>query len=340
MRNMDRAMSNIESMPGGFNAMSRLHQQMDQLQRDTADTPASTTPGGGGASDNPFASLFQPAIGGNAAGAAATTTTTTTGTRDGHTGAPSNAPLPNPWAQPQQPAAAATTGGGANTNALGGLDLFGGLGGANMNDPTAMMQNPVFQSIMNSMIQDPAAMEAMTRQMQTAMESDPRFANMPPHVRQMMSNPEAMRSMMQMMSDPQSMAALSQMSEAMRQMEGTPLGRNLGLDGAGGLPAGLGGLGLGGAAPTGTGGAPGAGGMPDFNALLGMLGGGGGGGLGGAGLGGFGVPPPPSNPEETFADQLTQLQEMGFFDREANVRALVATGGNVHAAVDRLLQMM
>lgn len=28
---------------------------------------------------------------------------------------------------------------------------------------------------------------------------------------------------------------------------------------------------------------------------------------------------------------------MGFYDREANVRALVATGGNVNAAVERLL---
>jgi hypothetical protein len=29
---------------------------------------------------------------------------------------------------------------------------------------------------------------------------------------------------------------------------------------------------------------------------------------------------------------------MGFYDQEANIRALQATGGNVNAAVDRLLQ--
>lgn len=34
---------------------------------------------------------------------------------------------------------------------------------------------------------------------------------------------------------------------------------------------------------------------------------------------------------------LVPLQDMGFFDREANIRALQATGGNVNAAVDRLL---
>lgn len=42
-------------------------------------------------------------------------------------------------------------------------------------------------------------------------------------------------------------------------------------------------------------------------------------------------------PEELYATQLSQLQEMGFFDTEENIRALRATSGNVHAAVERLL---
>ena len=33
-------------------------------------------------------------------------------------------------------------------------------------------------------------------------------------------------------------------------------------------------------------------------------------------------------------------QGMGFYDTQANIRALQATGGNVSAAVDRLLQQM
>ena len=59
----------------------------------------------------------------------------------------------------------------------------------------------------------------------------------------------------------------------------------------------------------------------------GFLGGGFGAGLG-AGLGG-GLPTPPSQPaqppEELYATQLQQLQDMGFFDAEANVRALQMT---------------
>jgi ubiquilin len=34
------------------------------------------------------------------------------------------------------------------------------------------------------------------------------------------------------------------------------------------------------------------------------------------------------------------MQDMGFYDQESNIRALQATGGNVNAAVDRLLQNM
>lgn len=55
-------------------------------------------------------------------------------------------------------------------------------------------------------------------------------------------------------------------------------------------------------------------------------------------FGGLGVPSRPNvPPEELYAAQLAQLQEMGFFDTQENVRALTATSGNVNAAVDRLL---
>jgi len=42
-------------------------------------------------------------------------------------------------------------------------------------------------------------------------------------------------------------------------------------------------------------------------------------------------------PEIRFASQLQQLQDMGFFDRDENLQALLMTGGNVNAAVERLL---
>ncbi|GMI74423.1 hypothetical protein like AT2G17200 [Hibiscus trionum] len=41
--------------------------------------------------------------------------------------------------------------------------------------------------------------------------------------------------------------------------------------------------------------------------------------------------------EELYATQLSQLREMGFYNTEENIRALRATAGNVHAAVERIL---
>ncbi|XP_053289040.1 ubiquilin-4 [Pleuronectes platessa] len=42
-------------------------------------------------------------------------------------------------------------------------------------------------------------------------------------------------------------------------------------------------------------------------------------------------------PEARFQQQLDQLNAMGFINREANLQALIATGGDVNAAVERLL---
>lgn len=45
-------------------------------------------------------------------------------------------------------------------------------------------------------------------------------------------------------------------------------------------------------------------------------------------------------PEVRFQTQLSQLNDMGFFDADENIRALLATGGNVNAAIERLLNNM
>ena len=82
------------------------------------------------------------------------------------------------------------------------------------------------------------------------------------------------------------------------------------------------------------GGNGGTGNAPDMSALMAMMQ-----GLGGGGGGGSlpGAPAPVQNPEEAYATQLQQLRDMGFYDQAENVRALQAAGGNVNAAVERLL---
>lgn len=46
------------------------------------------------------------------------------------------------------------------------------------------------------------------------------------------------------------------------------------------------------------------------------------------------------DPEEAYREQLQQLRDMGFINTEANIAALQATGGNVNAAVERLLNQL
>jgi ubiquilin len=75
-------------------------------------------------------------------------------------------------------------------------------------------------------------------------------------------------------------------------------------------------------------------GMVDPNLIAQILGGPG-------GFGGFGstsTPAAPTQPpEERFQVQLQQLQDMGFTNASQNIRALLATGGNVHAAIEYIL---
>jgi ubiquilin len=150
-----------------------------------------------------------------------------------------------------------------------------------------------------------------------------------PQLQAAFSDPETLRRM----ADPANLQAMMQMQQSMQQLQRSGL-----------VPPG-GGLGMPMGAPgmfpmfPGTPAVPPApnttiGGL-DFSSLL---------SAGGAQptptAGSFSAPPPATSrsPEVRFESQLQQLEGMGFGDREANIRALVATNGNVNAAVERLLQ--
>lgn len=60
----------------------------------------------------------------------------------------------------------------------------------------------------------------------------------------------------------------------------------------------------------------------------------------GGGLGGMSNPYGNVNPREAYKEQNERLKEMGFINEEANFDALSKTGGNVDAAVERLLNML
>ncbi|PJF17247.1 Type I phosphodiesterase/nucleotide pyrophosphatase/phosphate transferase-like protein [Paramicrosporidium saccamoebae] len=170
------------------------------------------------------------------------------------------------------------------------------------------MNNPM----MSAMLQNPEMMRQTMEMlssnpqlMQAAMQSNPAFQNAPPHVQQMMQRPEFLRMVLEMtmaqgMGEGQ-MGQLGQMGQV-GQMEHVSS-----------MPQASGGEG-------------------DFAQYMQTL----------DQLMGQQVQSPVSNepPEVRFQSQLQQLTDMGFYDADANIRALLASGGNVNLAIERLLQNM
>ncbi|XP_057769123.1 ubiquitin domain-containing protein DSK2b-like [Salvia miltiorrhiza] len=298
MRNTDRAMSNIESSPEGFNMLRRMYENVQEPFLNA------TTIGGNAATDagsNPFAALLGNQGGVQTRGGANSTTATETGTA-----VPNVNPLPNPWSN---------TGGSQTTNTtrtnptgdvrpppitgLGGLGLPD-LERTGMGDPAAfgqLLQNPAVAQMMQSLLSNPQYMEQL-------MGLNPQLRSMldmNPQLREMMQNPELLRQLTSSDMMQQMMALQQQLTRQQSTPEGDQTNQNRGPQNNMGL-----------------------------DMLMNMF--------GGLGAGGFAVPNAPDvPPEELYATQLSQLQEMGFFDTQENIRALRATSGNVHAAVERLL---
>uniref|UniRef100_A0A0E0MAA2 Ubiquitin-like domain-containing protein n=1 Tax=Oryza punctata TaxID=4537 RepID=A0A0E0MAA2_ORYPU len=333
MRNTDRAMSNIESSPEGFNMLRRMYETVQEpfLNATTMGGESNTAP-------NPFSALLgnqgsnQPRD--PATNAPNTGSESTTGTP-----APNTNPLPNPWspnAGGAQGATRAGSTGNARTGATGGLgglgsadlsSLFGGLAGntgtgaaggpgglgsadlgsllggsPDSSSLSQILQNPVMMQMMQNIMSDPQSMNQL-------LNFNPNTRNLMDsntQLREMFQNPEFIRQL----TSPETMQQLLSFQQTLLSQ----LGQN--------QPRQDGGQG---------GNATGMRGNVSLDTLMGMLS-----GLGAGG--GIGVPNT-SNvpPEELYATQLTQLREMGFIDTAENIQALVATAGNVNAAVERLL---
>jgi len=205
MRNNDRALSNIEAHPEGFNALRRMYENVQEplINAATEGRQNNAAP----SNENPFANLFS------------TNTPQRTAPPATAGGGPNSSPLPNPWA-PTPPAARAPPGA-----ATGGTpDLFNmfrpGAAGAGTNpsggmpDPSQMasmlpqmqqmLQQPGMQSMMQNMFANPQVLEHMLSQnpmLRQMMASNPQM-------RDAVANPDFMRQML----DPANLQAMSQLS--------------------------------------------------------------------------------------------------------------------------------
>jgi len=316
----DRQMANVEAIPGGFNHLQRMHQQIQEPLQAAADRGPATAPlaeprvAAGippavavadglvtedEARDNPFIELLRPPA--------------------SATAQPNTRAAPNPWAPPSQPVPSP---GGANPFA----SLFGGAGSGGPG-PGSLNPGGMGPHMFPGGMQPDASQLAQVDQLITMMESNPALADM---MTQMMSNPamvehqlatnpmlrnnpQAMAMMRAAMADPATRQNLLD-PRLMRQVLNT-----LGTRGTG----------------SGTAGDMGA--MPPVQpagAAANPF----------AGLFGAGTTTPPNPPRQPtaamYAPQLEQMRSMGFYDEAANLRALHATGGNVSAAVERILNQV
>lgn len=328
MRNQDRALSNLESIPGGYNALRRMYTDIQEPMLNAAQEQF------GG---NPFASLMS-----NASDAGHQPSRTEN--RD---------PLPNPWAPQSGSTGSPPTTGSGSTSAGDGTgnsttptsstlpNLSSGLGAGMFNTPgmqslmqqisenPQLMQNMLSAPYMRNMMQSLSQNPELAAQM---MQNNPLFAGNPqlqdqmrqqlPTFLQQMQNPDTLSAM----SNPRAMQALLQIQQGLQTLAREAPTLVPGTTGFGGIggnanpnPAPV-------ATPVSTENASPLSGISEpghQQFVQQML----------QALSGSNT----QNPEVRFQQQLDQLSAMGFLNREANLQALIATGGDINAAIERLL---
>ncbi|CAF1112266.1 unnamed protein product [Adineta ricciae] len=341
MRNHDRALSNLESIPGGFNALQRIYHDVQEPMYSAAQEQFGS---------NPFTQLFT--------GNEGNTSTSQTENTD---------PLPNPWA----PRGTGATAGSArqtqqqsndssNTQQASSAIPTGATG----NSPGLI--SPMMQNYMSQLVQNPRLLESVLNApyMQPLMDSlaanpdisrqmvmnNPMFANNPelrdqmlnalPAMMEQMRNPEVQA----LMQNREALEAITQVQEGLQRLHTAAPN----LFQAGGLPAGLrfGSTGLtspgttgGSSAPTSqqsrpadsTGTRSNTSTANDSNNYAGVF---------AQMLNMMSNQNINTPPDQRYAVQLEQLVSMGFTNREANLQALTATMGDVNAAVERLLSQI
>ncbi|OWR44127.1 ubiquilin-1-like [Danaus plexippus] len=298
MRSHDRALSNLESIPGGYNALQRMYRDIQEPMLNVASSMAG----------NPFSGLVDNSDGTNP-----------------QQGAENRQPLPNPWQRGGSNASSTPNTGPGLINTPGMQSLL-----QQMSENPRLVQSMLSAPYTNSMLQALAADPEMASQL---INQNPMFANNPqlqeqirtmmPQMLAQLQNPE----MQQMMSNPQALNALLQIQQGMEQLRAA-------------APSLVNNMGFGAAAATAAPPPPPTTNTPPaqarqqqnselFTQFMQRM-----------------VSAMANNqtntqqpPEQRYSQQLEQLAAMGFLNREANLQALIATFGDVNAAVERLLAL-
>ncbi|KAK6643769.1 hypothetical protein RUM43_000032 [Polyplax serrata] len=325
MRTHDRAISNLESIPGGYNTLTRMYREIQEPMVNAAVSQFSANTYSGGSTGNPDGNNPQQ-------------------------GTENRAPLPNPW--------------GGNPSPEGNANQRQTAPG------TGLFNSPEMQSLLQQMVENPQLMQNMmsapyTQSILQAFAADPNIAQQILNANPLLAgNPQMQNPEIQsMMSNPQALNALMQIQQGVEQLRTAAPGlvNNLGLSsiptfGVGGVSPGTTSItaavtsttttttsatpastpnvavtrstdsnttAANNGTPTAT--SPASGDIfSQFMArMIASM----------SQQSGTGNQPP----EERYRTQLDQLTSMGFLNREANLQALIATFGDINAAVERLL---
>lgn len=352
MRTQDRALSNLESIPGGYNALRRIYTELQEPMLNAAQEQFV---------GNPFAALV-----GNQ------------NNENVQQGTENRDPLPNPWSSPGSNTATTTSSTNTPTPSSQSTPTTGQT--TNPAFSAGILGSPGMQSLMNQLMENPQLMQNMMNApymqgMMQAMSSNPELSSqlisgnplfagnpqlqeqmrsMMPAFWQQIQNPEVQT----LVTNPDALRAILQIQQGMDQLQRVaPNVFNL----VPGMPppANL----LGGATnttipstttvnttPTSTttpttttaessstttttpasstvSTAPSNPAQDPLNQFMAQM-------ITAMAQGGN----PQVPPEERYRGQLEQLAGMGFLNRDANLQALIATFGDINAAVERLLQ--
>ncbi|XP_063708062.1 ubiquilin-1 [Culicoides brevitarsis] len=289
MRSHDRAISNLESVPGGYNALQRIYRDIQEpILNATTESSRNMYSGlGGGTGENP------------------------------QQGSENRAPLPNPWGS-----SATQT---PNLNTPSAASLL-----QQMSDNPTLMQNmmnaPYTRSMLEAMQADPNMAANLINQ-SPLLAGNPalqeQMRSMMPQFLQQLQNP----AMQDAMTNPQALNAIMQIQQGMEQLRQVAPG----LVGSLGVPP---------VPPittttptsgqnTTTSTTAGTGNPALFTDFMSRM------------MQGMANNTTNTNqpPEERYSTQLEQLTAMGFVNREANLQALIATFGDINAAIERLLAL-
>lgn len=316
MRTQDRALSNLESIPGGFSALQRMYRDVQEPFMNAASEEFSrntfATPSESGGEQNP------------------------------QQGQENRDPLPNPWGgstgtnqsdslngRPAPTSGSLPTGGTAGTLFNG--DTMNSMIQQMIENPQVMqgiINTPYFQSTLQAMTSNPSMANNLLSNnplIANNPELQSQFRSMMPAFLQQMSNP----AVQEMTTNPNVLSALDQIQRGLEALRTNMPNVGGSLGGQSFFPT-----------PNTNTTANADSTVPNdipstesqennFGELMRRM---------------LSQVPNNSNPsannqppEERYSSQLEQLSAMGFVNREANLQALIATFGDVNAAVERLL---